>query len=411
MSAELDLVHGSTAVLRTDAREPRKESRMRLRGVPLTISWSWLVFAAVITALFLPAVRAVLPAAVMPIQLLVAVTFAALLLVIVIIHEASHALAAGLFGWPVHLIRISLWGGETRYSTGGSGAPTTPGRTLVVALAGPAANVAAAGLGIALTYLWIPGPAGSLLLLYWIYANWLIAGFNLLPGHPLDGGRIVESAVWKATGDPHRGRLAAGWAGRGIAVLIAAVGVFVPLQRSGTLDPFYAVIGLLLAVFLWSGASQAIQRSRAHLTARRISARMMMHDAVTVSIRATVADLLRAPDGGSDAESGENTDPPVQVIVSDASGDRPVALGLVDPRALAAVDPADAEVVPVMSVAREVNPHAMVPLTATGMQLMRRSEETAPSPMIVYDDRAGIVGVIYRADLLHLLASPVLRQD
>lgn len=409
MWAELDLVHGSIAVLRTDAREPRRELPMRFRGVPLTISWSWLVFAAVITMLFLPTVRAVMPAASTVVHLLVALCFAGLLLLIVILHEASHAVAAGIFGWPVHRIHVSLWGGETRYSVGGTGAPATPGRMLVVALAGPAANVAAAGLGIALTYLWIPGAAGSLLLLYWIYANWLIAAFNLLPGHPLDGGRLVESAVWKATGDPHRGRLAAGWTGRGVAVAVALAGLLFPLLRAGELDPFYLLIGMLMAVFLWSAASGAIHQSRSELTARRISAEMLMHAAVTVSIRATVADLIRAQVCGADPETGEDTDPPVQVIVPDGTSSRPVALGLVDPRAVAGVDPAEADVTPVMSVAREVNPYAVVALTATGMQLMRRSEETAPSPLIVYDDRAGIVGVIYRADLLQLLASPVLR--
>ena len=134
------------------------------------------------------------------------------MLVAVLGHEVAHALAARLLGFRVHRIVATLWGGHTAYD----GTGTTPGRAALVAVSGPAANVAlAAGGALAMTLL--PWPYSEFAWSF-VILNGLLAAFNLLPGLPLDGGQLVESLVWSVSGRRDLGLVVAGWCGRALAV-------------------------------------------------------------------------------------------------------------------------------------------------------------------------------------------------
>lgn len=378
---------------------------MSVAGIRIRISWTWLIFAVVITVLFLPTVRIVLPAASTPSPVAIAFGFALVLLFIVVIHEVAHAVAARSFGWQVHSILVNLWGGVTSYSTDNSGATLTPGRSLTVALAGPAANIVGALAGIGLSYLWAPGPAASLLLVYWIWANWLIAGFNLLPGAPLDGGRIVASTVWKATGDQDRGQMAAGWAGRVIVVVLVLGVLIVPILRGQTPDIMMLAIVALIGMYLWQAASQTIHQAQYRLIARRIRPEMIMHAAIAVPVRSTVADLMERLQHAQASHVEGHT---LGVIVSEARDTHPTPLGLIDAQAVAAVNPDDAHRVSVIAVATEVSPSASVPLWSNGLDIIRATESHHGSPVIVYDQAGAVAGVIYHSDVLQLLSSSTL---
>ena len=109
-----------------------------------------------------------------------------------LVHELAHALVARTIGVPTAEIRLFVFGGVARIA----GEPADAGGEALVAMAGPLASVILAGL-FALASWAVAGPAGDLLA--WLFVgNLVVAGFNLLPGFPLDGGRVARALVWRA---------------------------------------------------------------------------------------------------------------------------------------------------------------------------------------------------------------------
>src|SRR3954463_568901 len=159
----------------------------RFLGAPVYLAPSWFVIALVIVVIFSPTVErsaAVGP----PVSYAIAALYAVLLLLSVLVHEFAHAAAARTLGLPVHQIVANLWGGHTQY---GDESPT-PGRSALVAVAGPLANAALAVLGVAALFAGF-APRGGVaypLAVALVLSNGFVAAFNLAPGLPLDGGRV-----------------------------------------------------------------------------------------------------------------------------------------------------------------------------------------------------------------------------
>ena len=154
----------------------------------------------------------------------VGIAFAIVLYLAVLLHEASHAVAARRYGFEVHSITLHFLGGVTAIE----GEARTPREEFWIAVVGPITSLAVGGAAVAL---WFVTPDGLLLLIVegLAGANILIGVLNLVPGLPLDGGRVLKAAVWRLTGRVDTGVVAAGWGGR-----ITAVAVLMwPLSRSG----------------------------------------------------------------------------------------------------------------------------------------------------------------------------------
>lgn len=255
-------------------------------GIPVYIGSSWFLLAAIIVALIGPQIAASNPdlgAA----AYAVALAHALGLLVAVLVHEASHAGVARLFGHTVHAVVADLWGGHTTYD------PTKgrPGSAAAIAGVGPLSN----GILGFVAFLLLPVvPAGipSSLVGAFALVNGLLALFNLLPGLPLDGGQLVEALVWKITGTRHTGRVVAGWCGRVVAGLVVLWAVL-PLLSGEGLDPFRVIWVLLIAAFLWRGASAAVQAGESLGVLARIDPDSVIRPAVAVHERSVVADVSR----------------------------------------------------------------------------------------------------------------------
>ena len=220
----------------------------RVAGVPVYLDRSWLLLGAFVAwtgwrnASDLGTGGALAAAAFMVVGILAAVLG----------HEVAHAVAARLLGFRVHRIVATLWGGHTAYDATGS----TPGRTAVIAGAGPLANLALGALGGAMAAV-LPWPASRFAWLF-MFLNLLLAGFNLLPGLPLDGGQLVQSLVWGVSGRRDLGLVVAGWCGRVLAVGVVLYYVVKPLTE-GTSDAFGVGLGLVMGWILWSGATACPQ--------------------------------------------------------------------------------------------------------------------------------------------------------
>ncbi|MBD2760342.1 site-2 protease family protein [Yimella sp. cx-573] len=241
------------------ARTPVQAPGLRigsLRGVPIFIGRSWLLIAFVIVVTFGPQVRKALPD-LGGVAYVVAFAYVVGLLISVLVHEAAHALAGQWRGFEVHQIVADLWGGHTSFTREG----TTARSSAIVAVVGPLSNAVLAVIGYAALQLDLPDVA-RLLIAAFTWANALVAAFNLLPGFPLDGGHLVEAAVWGATGNRTKGTVIAGWCGRVVTLAIVAVLLVWPLINGKTLSLVTTLWVVLIASFMWFGASAAIARGK-----------------------------------------------------------------------------------------------------------------------------------------------------
>ena len=253
----------------------------RVAGVPVYLDRTWLLLGAFVAwtgwrnASDLGTGGALAAAVFMVVGILVAVLG----------HEVAHAVAARLLGFRVHRIVATLWGGHTAYDATGS----TPGRSAVIAGAGPLANLALAAVGGAMAGI-LPWPASRFAWLF-MFLNLLLAGFNLLPGLPLDGGQLVQSLVWGVSGRRDLGLVVAGWCGRLLAVGVALWYVAIPLAE-GTSDVFGVGLGLVMAWILWSGATAALQRAPLERLLLRVRPEDVMDPVAVVPALTPVGELV-----------------------------------------------------------------------------------------------------------------------
>ena len=112
----------------------------RIAGVPVVLAYSWFIIAAFTVIVYGPVLEGRNPALGVA-AYVIAFGYALLLLISVLVHELAHALTARIYGWPTEKIVLNLWGGHTQFES----FTATPGRSVLVALAGPAANFVLAG--------------------------------------------------------------------------------------------------------------------------------------------------------------------------------------------------------------------------------------------------------------------------
>ncbi|GGV35167.1 peptidase M50 [Actinomadura cremea] len=278
-----------------DRRTPRPGLYFgRPFGVPVYVSPSWFLVAVLVTIMFEGQVNDVVER---PTSYAVAFAYAVLLYGSVFVHELSHAVTARVLGLPVRSVTLHILGGETAIERE---APT-PGREFLIAFAGPLVNLVLAGLGL-LAHATLPLPATALLLVDALtFANLLVGVFNLLPGLPLDGGRLVRAAVWKATGHSRSGAIIAGWVGRAVAVAALLAGAYLAAYPAsdettggGTGFGWLALLwSALVASFIWVGATQAIRAEHVRDRIPLLSARRLARRATLVTPDVPLAEAVR----------------------------------------------------------------------------------------------------------------------
>ena len=238
----------------------------RIVGIDLRVDPSWLIIFMLLIWSLSSTFAAWHPEWTGWTSLVVAVLASVLFFGSVLFHELAHSLVARGYGLPVRDITLFMFGGVSNIER----EPPTPRAELAIAIVGPLASF---GLGImaillvglsvawngaitsaddaaaAVTHL---GPLVTLLL--WLGpVNIAVGLFNLIPGFPLDGGRVLRAAIWKVTGDPTRATRIAGGVGQvvGVAFIAAgvlmALGVHIPLLGTGLVSGLWlALIGMFL---------------------------------------------------------------------------------------------------------------------------------------------------------------------
>jgi len=174
----------------------------RIAGIDIGIHYTWIIiFFLIVWSLAAGYFPAEYPGWEDLVYWATAVVAALLLFVSVLIHEMAHSLVARSRGVPVKSITLFLLGGLSNLES----EPEKPGVEFAIAIAGPLASVALAGLfwALDLTGLAAAGPAKATIV-YMIEINVLLAAFNILPGFPLDGGRVLRAIIWGTTSDLRR---------------------------------------------------------------------------------------------------------------------------------------------------------------------------------------------------------------
>jgi Zn-dependent protease/CBS domain-containing protein len=255
-------------------------------GIRLAADWSVLViFALVAIQLGLGALPAWHPTWSPGLRWGVALGAAALFFVSIVLHELSHSLVAKASGLEVRGITLFVFGGVSQIE---DEAPS-PKAEFLIAIVGPLTSLAlgiaglfgASALGAsALAEATTPEALSLAMsslhpgatLLFWLGLMNLVLGiFNMVPGYPLDGGRVLRSLFWWRTGDLEKATRWAARVGQGVAVLLIAWGVAWIFA-----DPIAGIWRILIGWFLFSAARASYQQVQVHALLSHVSVRRMM---------------------------------------------------------------------------------------------------------------------------------------
>jgi Zn-dependent protease/CBS domain-containing protein len=356
-------------------------------GVPVYVTSTWFLVAGLITWWFAGNVENAVPG-IGPWKYAVSLAYALLLYLSVLIHELSHTVVALRAGLPVRRISLYLLGGVSEIEK----PARTPGVEAWIAAAGPLVSLVLGLVGFVVSGLLEPHTVAHLLARALMISNILVGVFNLLPGLPLDGGRVLSAAVWKVTGRRHTGSLVAAWLGRAVAVLVLFTPTLLALAAGREPDLIDIVWGGLLASFIWVGAGQSVTAARLQERIPRLSARALTRPAVQVAADVPLAEALRR----AHAAGARG------IVVVDGAG-RPMALA--HEAAVLATPEQRRPWVPVSDVSRRVGPDAALSADLTGEDLVR-AVSGAPAPEYLVVDAAGtVVGILAMADVEQAVAT------
>jgi Zn-dependent protease len=262
----------------------------RIWGIPIGLHWSWfLIFGLVTWSLALGFFPREHPALPLPAYWALGAVTSLLFFASVLIHELGHTYFALRDNLPVSGITLFIFGGVAQLRQ----EPRTPGSEFRISIAGPLTSL---GLAVAFAVLYqfdqaIPYLAAPSLWLARI--NFMLAVFNMIPGFPLDGGRVLRAIVWHVTGSLQRATQIASFSGQVIAFGFIGWGVFTMFQGQLFEGLWLAFIGWFLQNAAASTyAASNLQQVLRGVTVARVMARGYPRVAGQVSLEQLVEDQV-----------------------------------------------------------------------------------------------------------------------
>ncbi len=279
----------------------------KIFGINIHIDWSWLLIFALVSWSLAASLGQIHTNWNVGMQWGLAILAALLFFASVLAHELAHSLVARANGVPVHNITLFLFGGVSNIQR----EPNSPLSELLITVVGPLTSfvlgaiflVLGAGsfalnhvtLTDPLTALSQIGPIGTMLI--WLGSvNILVAIFNLIPGFPLDGGRILRSALWAITDNLSKATRWASWVGQTVAwaLILAGIsmlfGVTIPILGGGFINGIWIIF---IGWFLQSAAVQSYRKVVVQDILEDVPVKRMMYtDVPVVSADLSVAKLV-----------------------------------------------------------------------------------------------------------------------
>lgn len=360
----------------------------RIFGIPIEINLSWLVIFALVAISLGTSYFPGLPDARQAptwLHLLVGGLTALLFFTSILIHELCHSLVARAEGGKVDKITLFLFGGVAQIDE----EPRTPTREFFMAAAGPAMSLVLAALAYlgfvvavnqgAVWWIWAP-------LEYLAVINLAVGVFNLLPGFPLDGGRVLRSILWGITKDLLKATRWATRVGQFIGwfmVVFAVLGIL-----NGRTDLiWFGLIGWFIASLAGSAYHQQLLKSRAD--------GVSVGDIMTPEPEYVPGEITLDRLVNEHFIARRHTRYPV---MSDGS-----IVGLVTLPAVKAVDRSDWPFVTTIEVTDRDIKNLTVPHDQSVMSMLPRLAADRPGALLVVRD-GKMVGIVTRSDLVELLS-------
>jgi Zn-dependent protease/predicted transcriptional regulator len=359
-------------------------------GVELGLHYSWIVIALLITfslaAQFHAVNRDWSDAVVWSTAILTGLLFFACLFA----HELSHAMVARVRGLPIHKITLFLLGGVAQMEKEAA----DPKTEFWMAIAGPitSAVLGFVLLGFARISGWAvgtqPSTPGTALLLWLGYINLALAAFNMIPGFPLDGGRVLRAILWWIMGNVERATRAAARTGQIIAVLFIGFGILRFFQGAGLGGLWLAFIGW----FLLQAASATYLQVRTGTLLRDLQIKdLMSTDFEVVSPNLSVQEFVN--------QHLMHTGRRCFLVMQNGE-----LLGMVTPNEVRGVNPSLWQLKQVADIMRPVSQiHFVSPdMPATeALEIMGR-EDVHQLPVL---SSGHVMGIVTRAHVLEILKS------
>jgi len=352
----------------------------RIAGIDIGIHYTWIViFILICWSLAVGYFPAEYPGWEGWIYWATSAMAALLLFVSVLVHELAHSLTAISRGVPVRSITLFLLGGLSNLES----EPEKPGVEFAIAIVGPLTSVALAGLfwGLDLVGLVAEGPVRATIV-YMIEINVLLAAFNILPGFPLDGGRVLRAIIWGATNDLRKATNIATAIGQAFGWALIAWGVFWALTDN--------IMGGVWLIFIGWFLNSAAEASRREMELRAIW--------LNVKVSSVMDDRPETVEGGSNVEELVNEVYVKKGIKSAAVVEGGKLLGIVTLADIKKLAPAAWSTTPVSMVMtpqplKTVNPGDNM---KTAVRLM--AENGLNQLPVVVEER--LVGMLNRADII-----------
>jgi Zn-dependent protease len=349
-------------------------------GSDVLVTSSWFLVAGLIAVIMSPRVEEVQPG-LGAWKYVAGLAFAVVLYFSVLLHEVSHAVVAKRFGFPVRSITLHFLGGMTAID----GEARRPREEFWIAVVGPLTSIA---VGLVAVGLWFVTPEGLLRMAVegLAGANLIVGALNLVPGLPLDGGRVLKAGVWRMTGNRLRGVVAAAWGGRITALLV----VLWPVAAEQVFGTRPTVVDFMLAfiigLFLWNGATQELVSAKFRSRLPALVARDLARRTLSVPSDLPLAEAIRRAQ-----EAGAGS------IVTVTADGRPV--GVVNEASLLATPEERRPGVAVSTVARSVDDGLTLPATIHGEDLVRAIGQRPASEYLLVEEDGRVYGVLATADV------------
>jgi Zn-dependent protease/CBS domain-containing protein len=267
----------------------------RIAGIDILIHWSWLAIFFLVAWSLAGTFEDVYPDWTRAQSWVVALVSTLLFFLSVLAHELSHSLVAKRYGLPVTSITLFIFGGVSALGA----EPANAGQEFRIAAVGPLTSFVAAFLfGVPAAVAIALGAGESpfvAIAAHVAIANIAVGIFNLLPGFPLDGGRILRAGLWSRTGNLLRATRWASWAGMGLSLMLMGIGVISVLIGNVVGGVWFIVIGW----FLRNAAEQSYQQLLLRRTLEGIKVRDILSRAFApappdISLEELVRDYMVA---------------------------------------------------------------------------------------------------------------------
>jgi CBS domain-containing protein len=242
-----------------------------------------------------------------------------------------------------------------------------------------------AGIGLGVDALFSFHGIPRVLLDRLILANAVVGVFNLLPGLPLDGGRVLRAGLWKLTGKSGYSTELAAWAGRVIALVLVALVLVSPEGEFGLVSG-YGIWLVAVAAFMWMSAGQALRSARVRERLPAIKARALARRAIPIPPSLPLAEAIRRADLAQARA--------LVVVDHDA---KPIAI--VNEGAVIATPEQRRPWIDAGSLARTLDPDMILSADLSGMDLIEAVRKAPASEYLLVEPSGQVYGVLAASDL------------